>query len=134
MLEGKALVEDTDMPLKMQIQAMSSASQALDLYDVFDCKSIAGFIKKSRRREEILERGKRPKPILDLIDFIRFQQLEVSYIDSDAKPFTSTVKFSNVRSSSQSISFAHLSDTIIKGIAMKTNYQWNWQSSTESFV
>lgn len=46
MLEGKALVEDTDMPLKMQIQAMSSASQALDLYDVFDCKSIAGFIKK----------------------------------------------------------------------------------------
>ena len=46
MLEGKALVEDTDMPLKMQIQAMSFASQALDLYDVLDCKSIAGFIKK----------------------------------------------------------------------------------------
>ena len=47
MLEGKALVEDTDiMPLKMQIQAMSSASQALDVYDIFDCKSIAGYIKK----------------------------------------------------------------------------------------
>ena len=45
MLEGKALVEDTDMPLKMQIQAMSSASQALDVYDIFDCKSIAGYIK-----------------------------------------------------------------------------------------
>lgn len=41
MLEGKALIEDTDMPLKMQIQAMASASQALDLYEVFDCNSIA---------------------------------------------------------------------------------------------
>ncbi|KAA8541788.1 hypothetical protein F0562_022940 [Nyssa sinensis] len=46
MLEGKALIEDTDMPEKMQIQAMSSASQALDLYDVLDCKSIAAHIKK----------------------------------------------------------------------------------------
>lgn len=48
MLEGKALIEDTDMPMKMQIQAMASASQALDLYDVFDCKSIAAHIKKVR--------------------------------------------------------------------------------------
>ncbi|KAK4395245.1 Dynein light chain LC6, flagellar outer arm [Sesamum angolense] len=47
MLEGKALIEDTDMPLKMQIQAMACASQALDLYDVLDCKSIAAHIKKS---------------------------------------------------------------------------------------
>lgn len=46
MLEGKALVEDTDMPMKMQIQAMASASQALDIYDVIDCKSIAAHIKK----------------------------------------------------------------------------------------
>ncbi|KAJ6711639.1 DYNEIN LIGHT CHAIN [Salix purpurea] len=46
MLEGKARVEDTDMPMKMQIQAMTSASQALDLYDVLDCKSIAAHIKK----------------------------------------------------------------------------------------
>ncbi|KAL9262237.1 Dynein light chain LC6, flagellar outer arm-like protein [Drosera capensis] len=46
MLEGKALIEDTDMPLKMQIQAMASASQALDLYDVLDCRSIASHIKK----------------------------------------------------------------------------------------
>ena len=46
MLEGKALIEDTDMPLKMQIQAMASASQALDVYDVLDCKSIAAHIKK----------------------------------------------------------------------------------------
>uniref|UniRef100_A0A6N2KJ32 Dynein light chain n=1 Tax=Salix viminalis TaxID=40686 RepID=A0A6N2KJ32_SALVM len=46
MLEGKARVEDTDMPMKMQIQAMTAASQALDLYDVLDCKSIAAHIKK----------------------------------------------------------------------------------------
>ncbi|KAJ7963006.1 Dynein light chain [Quillaja saponaria] len=46
MLEGKALVEDTDMPFKMQIQAMASISEALDLYDVFDCKSIAARMKK----------------------------------------------------------------------------------------
>lgn len=46
MLEGKALIEDTDMPMKMQIQAMSCAYQALDLYDVLDCKSIAAHIKK----------------------------------------------------------------------------------------
>lgn len=46
MLEGKALVEDTDMPVKMQIQAMASASQALDLYDVLECRSIAAYIKK----------------------------------------------------------------------------------------
>lgn len=46
MLEGKAMVADTDMPSKMQIQAMSYASQALDLYDVLDCESIAAHIKK----------------------------------------------------------------------------------------
>ncbi|KAG6788951.1 hypothetical protein POTOM_005029 [Populus tomentosa] len=46
MLEGKARIEDTDMPMKMQIQAMASASQALDFYDVLDCKSIAAHIKK----------------------------------------------------------------------------------------
>ncbi|XP_031119657.1 dynein light chain LC6, flagellar outer arm-like [Ipomoea triloba] len=46
MLEGKGLIEDTDMPMKMQIQAMSCAYQALDLYDVLDCKSIAAHIKK----------------------------------------------------------------------------------------
>ncbi|KAJ4950169.1 hypothetical protein NE237_027001 [Protea cynaroides] len=46
MLEGKALIEDTDMPVKMQIQAMTSASRALDLNDVFDYKSIAAHIKK----------------------------------------------------------------------------------------
>uniref|UniRef100_A0A7N2N4E1 Dynein light chain n=1 Tax=Quercus lobata TaxID=97700 RepID=A0A7N2N4E1_QUELO len=46
MLEGKAVVIDTDMSLEMQAQAMAFASQALDLYEVFDCKSIAAYIKK----------------------------------------------------------------------------------------
>lgn len=46
MLEGKAMVRETDMALNMQIQAMASASQALDLYDVSDCISIAAHIKK----------------------------------------------------------------------------------------
>ncbi|XP_010503838.1 PREDICTED: dynein light chain 1, cytoplasmic-like [Camelina sativa] len=46
MLEGKAKVEETDMPVKMQMQAMRIASQSLDLFDVFDCTSIAAHIKK----------------------------------------------------------------------------------------
>ncbi|XP_068653581.1 uncharacterized protein [Aristolochia californica] len=46
MLEGKALVQDSDMPVKMQIQAMTYASQALDLFDVCDCKSVARHIKR----------------------------------------------------------------------------------------
>lgn len=46
MIEGKALVEDSDMPVQMQIQTMVFASQALDLYDVVDCKSVAAHIKK----------------------------------------------------------------------------------------
>ncbi|KAL4318644.1 hypothetical protein GQ457_18G000860 [Hibiscus cannabinus] len=46
MLEGKAKIKETDMAEKMQNQAMAFASQALDLYDVSDCISIASHIKK----------------------------------------------------------------------------------------
>ncbi|GJN17604.1 hypothetical protein PR202_gb04686 [Eleusine coracana subsp. coracana] len=46
MLEGKAMVEDTDMPVKMQVQAMSAAYRALDRFDVTDCRNIAAHIKK----------------------------------------------------------------------------------------
>jgi dynein light chain LC8-type len=46
MLEGKAMVEDTDMPAKMQARAMAAASRALDRFDVLDCRSIAAHIKK----------------------------------------------------------------------------------------
>ena len=45
MLEGKAMVEGSDMPVKMQVQAMAFASQTLDLFDVIYCKYIAGHIK-----------------------------------------------------------------------------------------
>ncbi|GMN50546.1 hypothetical protein TIFTF001_019704 [Ficus carica] len=46
MLEGKGKIKETDMAEKMQMQAMASASEALDLHDVFDCLSIASHIKK----------------------------------------------------------------------------------------
>ncbi|KAG2271823.1 hypothetical protein Bca52824_066378 [Brassica carinata] len=46
MLEGKAKVEDTDMPVKMQMKALNIASQSLDLFDVSDCQPIAAHIKK----------------------------------------------------------------------------------------
>jgi len=45
MLEGKARVQDTDMPSRMQAAATSAASRALDLFDVADCRAIAGHIK-----------------------------------------------------------------------------------------
>jgi hypothetical protein len=48
MLEGKARVEDTDMPARMQAAATSAASHALDLFDVADCRAIAGHIKMAR--------------------------------------------------------------------------------------
>ncbi|EFJ06175.1 hypothetical protein SELMODRAFT_227337 [Selaginella moellendorffii] len=46
MLEGKAVIGSTDMPEKMQARAMEWASEALDLYEVDDCKEIARHIKK----------------------------------------------------------------------------------------
>ena len=46
MLEGKGMIKETDMPEKMQTQAMAFASEALDLHDVLDCISIAAHIKK----------------------------------------------------------------------------------------
>ncbi|XVE71057.1 hypothetical protein DITRI_Ditri10aG0119500 [Diplodiscus trichospermus] len=46
MLEGKAVIEDTDMPLMMQAQVLTSAYRALDVYDVTDCIPIAAYIKK----------------------------------------------------------------------------------------
>ncbi|KAK1360169.1 Dynein light chain [Heracleum sosnowskyi] len=55
MLEGKTLIEDTDMPLKMQIQAVASASQDLDLYDVLDCKS---YVKRVDTRVSALTQAK----------------------------------------------------------------------------
>jgi|UniRef100_A0A0E0G4S2 hypothetical protein len=52
MLEGKARVEDTDMPARMQAAATSAASRALDLFDVADCRAIAGHIKAASCSQE----------------------------------------------------------------------------------
>ncbi|XP_020160953.1 uncharacterized protein [Aegilops tauschii subsp. strangulata] len=52
MLEGKATVEDTDMPAKMQLQATLAASRALDRFDILDCRSIAAHIKKTAALQE----------------------------------------------------------------------------------
>ncbi|KAF8402989.1 hypothetical protein HHK36_011083 [Tetracentron sinense] len=46
MLEGKAVVRETDMHEGMQSHVMELAYQALDLHEVSDCKSIAHHIKQ----------------------------------------------------------------------------------------
>ncbi|XP_061356625.1 dynein light chain 1, cytoplasmic-like [Gastrolobium bilobum] len=46
MLEGKAVVRETDMPEVMQNHVMELAHQALDAHEVSDCQSIACFIKQ----------------------------------------------------------------------------------------
>ncbi|KAK6231349.1 hypothetical protein QUC31_011368 [Theobroma cacao] len=46
MLEGKAVVRETDMPEEMQSRVMELAYQALDLHEVSDCQSIAHYIKQ----------------------------------------------------------------------------------------
>ncbi|CAI0543330.1 unnamed protein product [Linum tenue] len=57
MLEGKAIVKETDMPESMQIKAMASASEALDTFDVLDCRSLAAHIKKVNPRTVFLIYG-----------------------------------------------------------------------------
>lgn len=46
MLEGKAVLQETDMPEMMQRHVMELAHQALDAHEVSDCQSIAHFIKQ----------------------------------------------------------------------------------------
>ncbi|KAK7256803.1 hypothetical protein RIF29_30303 [Crotalaria pallida] len=46
MLEGKAVVRETDMPENIQNHVMELAHQALDAHEVFDCQSIAHYIKQ----------------------------------------------------------------------------------------
>eukprot|EP00252_Welwitschia_mirabilis_P006615 TRINITY_DN17501_c0_g1_i1.p1 TRINITY_DN17501_c0_g1~~TRINITY_DN17501_c0_g1_i1.p1 ORF type:complete len:117 (-),score=3.45 TRINITY_DN17501_c0_g1_i1:424-774(-) len=46
MLEGRAVVGDTDMSQGMQEYAMLCASEALDVYEVTDYEGIAHYIKK----------------------------------------------------------------------------------------
>ncbi|OVA14442.1 Dynein light chain [Macleaya cordata] len=46
MLEGKAVIGETDMLQTMQQDALSLAAKALDVFDVTDSTEIACFIKK----------------------------------------------------------------------------------------
>lgn len=46
MLEGKPVVQETDMPDELQSHVMELAYQALDLHEVSDCQSIAHYIKQ----------------------------------------------------------------------------------------
>ncbi|XP_062095458.1 uncharacterized protein LOC133801304 isoform X2 [Humulus lupulus] len=46
MLEGKAVVRETDMTEAMQSHVMELAYKALDLHEVSDCQSIANYIKQ----------------------------------------------------------------------------------------
>lgn len=48
MLEGKAIVGETDMLQAMQQDALHLAAKALDFFDVTDSTEIARFIKKVR--------------------------------------------------------------------------------------
>lgn len=46
MLEGKAVIRESDMPEMIQSHAMELAYQALDLHEVSDCQSIAQYLKQ----------------------------------------------------------------------------------------
>lgn len=50
MLEGKAIVGETDMVEAMQQDALQLAAKALDSFDVTDATEIARFIKKVRNQ------------------------------------------------------------------------------------
>lgn len=48
MLEGKAVIGETDMLQNMQQDALDLAAKALDCFDVTEATDIARFIKKVR--------------------------------------------------------------------------------------
>ncbi|KAL1165113.1 hypothetical protein V6Z11_A06G110200 [Gossypium hirsutum] len=50
MLEGKAVIEDTDMPLKLQARALASASRALDLLKVLTAFLLLHILKRNLTR------------------------------------------------------------------------------------
>ncbi|CAI0376131.1 unnamed protein product [Linum tenue] len=57
MLEGKAVVGETDMLQKMQQDALHLAAEALDSFDVTEPTEIARFIKKIGSLAILLFRG-----------------------------------------------------------------------------
>ncbi|RWW87053.1 hypothetical protein BHE74_00004154 [Ensete ventricosum] len=80
MLEGRAIIQDTDMPVKMQLQAMSCAYEALDLFDVLDCKGIAAHIKKvSTLFFFFFFSLDLASPFLPILMIVVFQEFDVRY-------------------------------------------------------
>ena len=53
MLEGKAVIGETDMLQTMQQDAMDLASKALDVFDVTEAIEIARFIKKVNSKNNL---------------------------------------------------------------------------------
>lgn len=49
MLEGKAVIGETDMLQAMQQEALDLAAKALDFFDVTEATEIARFIKKAQQ-------------------------------------------------------------------------------------
>ncbi|KAG8070519.1 hypothetical protein GUJ93_ZPchr0006g44418 [Zizania palustris] len=105
MLEGKARVEDTAMPSRMQATATSAASRALDLFDIVDCRAIAGHIKAasfSARPPASLPRhcaslppGRRPPPRRH----IRLHRRTIPYASSPPAPHLSASSARRLRTS-----------------------------------
>ena len=53
MLEGKAIVGETDMLREMQQDALHLAAKALDIFEATESTDIARFIKKVRAQRQI---------------------------------------------------------------------------------
>ncbi|THU53497.1 hypothetical protein C4D60_Mb10t15040 [Musa balbisiana] len=72
------MIQDTDMPVKMQLQAMSCAYEALDLFDVLDCAGIAAHIKKVSTLFFSLSLDL-ASPFLPILMLVVFQEFDVRY-------------------------------------------------------
>lgn len=58
MLEGKAVIGETDMLQTMQQDALDLASKALDFFDVTEAIEIARFIKKVKKNKKLIKKPK----------------------------------------------------------------------------
>ncbi|CAN1347293.1 hypothetical protein LINPERPRIM_LOCUS41052 [Linum perenne] len=72
MLEGKAVVAETDMLQTMQDDAVHLASKALDFFDVTEPTEIARFIKKIGSLAILLFRGSAAPQLQPTTDLIHF--------------------------------------------------------------
>ncbi|CAN1775213.1 hypothetical protein LINPERHAP1_LOCUS13259 [Linum perenne] len=72
MLEGKAVVAETDMLQTMQDDAVHLAAKALDFFDVTEPTEIARFIKKIGSLAILLFRGSATPQLQPTTDVIHF--------------------------------------------------------------